>query len=229
MSVRKVLVVVAVLALIGAFFALDLDRYLTLENLQASRERLVANVHETPLTASAVFFGIYVAVCALSLPGAALMTLAAGAIFGTVWGLVLVSFASSLGATLAFVIARSVLGDWVRRRFETQLEVVDRGIERDGNFYLFTLRMVPVFPFFLINLLMALTRIGVVPFYLVSQLGMLAGTFVYVFAGTQLAEVHSLGDVLSPGLIAALSALGLFPLVARKLVAWLSRRRAVAP
>ena len=153
------------------------------------------------------------------------MTLAAGAIFGVVWGVALVSFASAIGATIAFLIARSLIGDWVQQRFGQFLEPINRGFETDGAFYLFTLRMVPLFPFFVINLLMGLTRIGVGQFYLVSQIGMLAGTVLYVFAGTQLAEIHKLGDVLSPGLIVALTLLGVFPLVAKKIVALLSARR----
>lgn len=227
MTRRNVLVLVVVLGLIGAFFALDLDRFFTLDYLQGSREKLLTEVHAQPVLASLLFFAGYVLVCALSLPGAAVMTLAAGAVFGVVWGVLLVSFASSVGATMAFLIARTLLRDWVRRRFAKQVEVVDRGIERDGNFYLFTIRMVPVFPFFLVNVVMALTGIRVLPFYLVSQVGMLAGTIVYVFAGTQLAEVHSLGDVLSPGLIAAFTLLGVFPLLAKQAVALMSRRRSV--
>jgi uncharacterized membrane protein YdjX (TVP38/TMEM64 family) len=154
------------------------------------------------------------------------MTVAAGAIFGVWWGVLVVSFASSVGATIAFLIARLLLGDWVQRRFAAYLEPINRGFEREGPFYLFSLRMVPVFPFFIVNLLMGLTRIRVLPFYLVSQLGMLAGTFVFVFAGTQLAGIHTLGDVLSPGLMLALTLLGLFPLVAKKSIGVVTRRRA---
>jgi uncharacterized membrane protein YdjX (TVP38/TMEM64 family) len=225
-QLRKRLIIVVVVAVsIAAFFALGLGDYLTLDYLQASRARAAAYIDSAPLTASAAFFGAYVVVTGLSLPGAAVLTIAAGAIFGLGWGLLLVSFASSIGATIAFLVARSLLGDWVQRRFGDYLEPINRGLERDGNFYLFTLRMVPLFPFFVINLLMGLTRIGVVPFYLVSQLGMLAGTFVFVFAGTQLANVHAVRDVLSPGMIAALTLLGAFPLLARKLLAIVTRRR----
>jgi uncharacterized membrane protein YdjX (TVP38/TMEM64 family) len=224
---KKNLVVVATVALlVGAFFALGLGDYLSLSYLQASRARAVAYVESAPLAASAAFFAVYVFVTGLSLPGAAVLTVAAGAIFGVVWGLLLVSFASSIGATIAFLVARVVLGDWVARRLRRYIEPINRGIDRDGAFYLFSLRMVPVFPFFVVNLLMGLTRIGVVPFYFVSQLGMLAGTFVFVFAGTQLAEVQSLGDVLSPGMIGALTLLGIFPLVARKLLEFAASRRA---
>jgi uncharacterized membrane protein YdjX (TVP38/TMEM64 family) len=223
---RKRLIIVAIIAvLIAAFIALGLGDYLTLDYLQASRARAAAYVATAPFEASAAFFSAYVLVTGLSLPGAAVLTIAAGAIFGLGWGLLLVSFASSIGATIAFLVARSLLGEWVQHRFGDYLEPINRGLDRDGNFYLFTIRMVPVFPFFMINLLMGLTRIGVAPFYLVSQVGMLAGTFVYVFAGTQLADVRAVGDVLSPGLIAALTLIGVFPLLARKLLDAVARKR----
>ncbi len=226
MSRKQLLIVLAVVALVTLFFVADVGRFLTLEYLQASRESIVAQVDAQPVAASAIYFVIYVLVTGLSLPGAAVMTLAGGAVFGTLWGLLLVSFASSIGATLAFLISRSLLHEWVRGRFGEYLEGIDRGFEKDGNFYLFSIRMVPVFPFFVINLLMGLTRISAPAFYLVSQVGMLAGTFVFVYAGTQLAQVHELGDVLSPQLIIALSLLGLFPLAARKLMNLWTRRRA---
>jgi len=223
----KRFVILAVVALgIGAFFALGLGQYLSLEYLQASRAHAVEQVNAAPLTASLVFFVVYVVVTGLSLPGAAVMTVAAGAIFGVWWGVLLVSFASSVGATIAFLISRLVLGDWVQRRFGSYLEPINRGFESEGSFYLFSLRMVPLFPFFIVNLLMGLTRISVLQFYVVSQLGMLAGTFVFVFAGTQLAEIHKLGDVLSPGLMIALTLLGLFPLIAKKLIGLVAQRRA---
>ncbi len=223
----KRFVILAVVALgIGAFFALGLGQYLSLEYLQASRAHAVEQVNAAPLAASIVFFLIYVVVTGLSLPGAAVMTIAAGAIFGVWWGVLLVSFASAVGATIAFMISRLVLGDWVQRRFASYLEPINRGFDSEGAFYLFSLRMVPVFPFFIVNLLMGLTRIRVSQFYLVSQIGMLAGTFVFVFAGTQLAEIHKLGDVLSPGLMLALTLLGLFPLGAKKLMAFVAQRRA---
>jgi uncharacterized membrane protein YdjX (TVP38/TMEM64 family) len=223
--VKRVVILVAIAIAIAAFFAFGLGHYLSLENLQASRAHVVEEVQRNPVAASVLFFGLYVVVTGLSLPGAAVMTLAAGAIFGVVWGVVLVSFASAVGATIAFLIARSLLGDWVQKRFGEYLEPINRGFEAEGSFYLFTLRMVPLFPFFVINLLMGLTRIGVAQFYLVSQIGMLAGTILYVFAGTQLAEIHKLSDVLSPGLIVALTLLGVFPLVAKRAISWLSARR----
>ena len=223
---QRIIILAVVVLAVGAFFALGLGHYLSLEYLQASRERAIVQAHQAPIVASVVFFAVYVLVTGLSLPGAAVMTLAAGAIFGLVWGVLLVSFASSVGATLAFLIARSLLGEWVTRRFGQYLEPINRGFDTEGGFYLFSLRMVPVFPFFVVNLLMGLTRIGVAQFYVVSQIGMLAGTVVFVFAGTQLAEIHKLADVLSPGLMIALTLLGVFPLVAKRLIRVIAQRRA---
>lgn len=220
------LILLALLAAaIAGYFIFDLGRYLDLGYLKQVHERAVAVVQARPVLSTAVFFLAYVLVTAASLPGAAVMTLAAGALFGLVWGLAVVSFASSVGATLAMLIARKVLGETVQRRFADQLESVNRGLERDGGFYLFSVRMVPLFPFFVINLVMGLTRIRTWTFYWVSQVGMLPGTFVYVFAGTQLAAVEQVSDVLSPGMIAALSLLGLFPLLARKGLDWIRRAR----
>lgn len=232
-STRRTILVrvtlVAVLALlVAAYFLFDLGAYLDLSYLKSAHERLVSLVNAQPAVSSVVFFVGYVLVTAASLPGAAVMTLAGGAVFGLWWGLALVSFASSIGATLAMVIARKVFGEVVQARFAAQLATVNRGLERDGGFYLFSIRMVPLFPFFVINLVMGLTPISVWRFYWVSQVGMLAGTFVYVFAGTQLASVERLSDVLSPGLILALSLLGLFPLLARKSLAWFRGRRSVS-
>ena len=223
---QRLVILAVVLLAIAAFFALGFGHYLSLEYLQASRERAVEQAQQAPLVTSLGFFAIYVIITGLSLPGAAVMTLGAGAIFGVAWGVMLASFASSVGATVAFLISRSLLGAWVTRRFGQYLEPINRGFDTEGVFYLFSLRMVPVFPFFAVNLLMGLTRIGVVPFYLVSQIGMLAGTFVCVFAGTQLAQIHKLGDVLSPGLMIALTLLGVFPLVARWVMRAVARRRA---
>lgn len=215
----------AVLAVVALYVLLDLGRYLELAYLKSIHERAVALVHAWPVTATVTFFAAYVLVTAVSLPGATVMTLAAGALFGLPWGLAVVSFASSVGATLAMLIARRLLGDYVQRRFARQLASVNRGFERDGGFYLFSIRMVPLFPFFVVNLVMGLTPISTWTYYWVSQVGMLPATLVYVFAGTQLAGVEKVSDVLSPGLIAALSLLGLFPLLARKLVDWIRRAR----
>ena len=222
----RVAILAIVAGLVGAFFYFDLGTYLHLAYLKGVHVDAVVYVATNPVASTLGFFVLYVLVTALSLPGAAIMTLGAGAVFGLQWGMPVVSFASSVGATLAMLISRTLLREWVQRRFATQLSAVNEGLQKDGGFYLFSLRMVPLFPFFIINLVMGLTRVSAWQFYWVSQVGMLAGTFVFVFAGTQLAAVSSLSDVLSPGLIAALSLLGLFPLIARKSMGWLTRARA---
>jgi pyruvate/2-oxoglutarate dehydrogenase complex dihydrolipoamide dehydrogenase (E3) component/uncharacterized membrane protein YdjX (TVP38/TMEM64 family) len=205
-----------------------LGALLTLDNLKASRDALQAQVQAQPLATAAVFFAVYVAAAALSIPGALILTLAAGAMFGLGWGLLLVSFASSLGALLAFLAARYLLRDGIQARFGKSLAPINDGVRKDGTFYLLTLRLVPVFPFWLINLLMGLTPMGAGRFYLVSQLGMLAGTAVYVNAGTQLAAIQSPGDILSPGLLGSFVLLGLFPLLAKAGVGWVERRKVYA-
>ncbi len=221
---RWALLLVLVIAVAWAWQAGAADA-LTLENLKARQSELLGWVAANPWRAAGLFFLVYVAVAAASIPGAAVMTVAAGALFGLLEGTLLVSFASTIGASLAFLVARFVLRDSLRRRYGERLKKLDAGIERDGAFYLFTLRLVPVFPFFLVNLLAGLTSIKLRTFYWVSQLGMLAGTLVYVYAGTQLVRIDSLGDVLSPGLIGAFVLLGLLPLLARWFVRALAARR----
>ena len=218
-------------AALVAFWAwrhFELGALLTLDNLKASRDALQAQVQARPLATAASFFAVYVAAAALSIPGALILTLAAGAMFGLGWGLLLVSFASSLGALLAFLAARYLLRDTIQARFGHALAPINDGVRKDGTFYLLTLRLVPVFPFWLINLLMGLTPMGAGRFYAVSQVGMLAGTVVYVNAGTQLAAIQSPGDVLSPGLLGSFVLLGLFPLLAKAGVGWLERRKVYA-
>ena len=208
---------VAALALaVVLFFALDLGQYLRLSTFKSSQAQLEAWRAAQPLRAALIFFAGYVLATAFSLPGAVVLTLAGGAIFGLGWGTLLVSFASSIGATLAFLASRWLLGDWVQTRFGERMAALNAGIAKDGALYLFTLRLVPVIPFFFINLAMGLTRIRPLTFYRVSQLGMLAGTLVYVNAGTQLARIDSLSGIVSPGVLGSLVLLGLFPLVARK-------------
>jgi pyruvate/2-oxoglutarate dehydrogenase complex dihydrolipoamide dehydrogenase (E3) component/uncharacterized membrane protein YdjX (TVP38/TMEM64 family) len=221
---------VAVLALVAAWAwrQYDLGALLTLETLKASRDALQARVQTQPLPTAALFFVLYVAATTLSIPGAVILTLAAGAVFGLGWGLLLVSFASSLGALLAFLVARYLLRDTIQARFGKRLAPINEGVAKDGTFYLLTLRLVPLFPFWLINLLMGLTPMGAARFYLVSQIGMLAGTAVYVNAGTQLAAIESPGDILSPGLLGSFVLLGLFPLLAKAGVDWLRRRKVYA-
>ena len=225
----KRLVLLGILAaLIAVFFALDLGRFLTLETLKSSQAQFAAWYDARPGLMLSAYFLAYVAVTALSLPGAAVMTLAGGALFGLAVGTVLVSFASSIGATLAFLASRWLLRDWVQARFGDRLAAINAGMANDGAFYLFTLRLVPAFPFFVINLLMGLTPIRTRTFYWVSQIGMLAGTLVYVNAGTQLARIDSLSGILSPGLIGSFALLGVFPLLARKIVGMIQARKVYA-
>jgi pyruvate/2-oxoglutarate dehydrogenase complex dihydrolipoamide dehydrogenase (E3) component/uncharacterized membrane protein YdjX (TVP38/TMEM64 family) len=229
MNKNKLLLLLALAAALVAFFALDLGRFFSLDYIKGARADFAALYAARPLVVAASFFAVYVAVTALSLPGAAILTLLAGAIFGLLVGTVVVSFASSLGATLAMLFARYVLRDSVKARFGARLADIDKGIEREGAFYLFTLRLVPVFPFFVINLLMGLTKMKAATFYGVSQLGMLAGTVVFVYAGTQLAQITSLQGIISPGLALALVLLGVFPLLAKKLIDAVKARRVYAP
>ena len=210
---------------IAAFFLFDLDDGLTLANLQQQKDALAALLDRRPALVVGGFFLLYVATTALSLPGAAILTLAAGAIFGLGLGTLVASFASTIGATLAFLSSRFILRDWVQRRFGARVAAIDRGIDRDGAFYLLSLRLIPLFPFFLINLAMGLTRMRLGTFFLVSQVGMLPGTLVFVNAGTQLAAIRSTSDILSPTLIGSFALLGLFPLLARWLLGRIKQRR----
>ena len=216
------------LGLVAVFVALytQFGEYASLDYIKEKQGEFKAYYAENQALVLAVFFVGYVVVTALSLPGAAIMTLLAGALFGLTVGVLTVSFASSIGATLAFLAARFILGASLQKKYGDSdvLKKINEGVEREGKFYLFTMRLIPAFPFFLINILMGLTTISALAFYWVSQLGMLAGTVVFVFAGTQLAEIKSLGDILSPGLIAAFVALGVFPLAAKKIVALVHRR-----
>jgi pyruvate/2-oxoglutarate dehydrogenase complex dihydrolipoamide dehydrogenase (E3) component/uncharacterized membrane protein YdjX (TVP38/TMEM64 family) len=228
MDRRKLILIAVVVALIAAYVALDLGRFLSLDFVKQRQTEFAALYERSPARVIGVFLALYVAVTALSLPGAAIMTLAGGAIFGLVVGTVVVSFASSIGATLAFLTSRYVLRDSVQSRFGARLADVDKGIAKEGGFYLFTLRLVPLFPFFVINLLMGLTKMKAWTFYWVSQLGMLAGTVVYVNAGTQLAKIDSLQGILSPALLGSFVLLGLFPLIAKKIVDVVQGRKVYA-
>ena len=228
MNSRKLVIALVLLAGIGAFFALDLGRFFSLAYIKES-QGAIADLHaQRPLLVALVFFGVYVAITALSLPGAAIMTLAGGAVFGLVWGTVIVSFASTLGATLAMLAARYLFRDTLQQRFGAKLAEVDKGITRDGAFYLFTLRLIPVMPFFVLNLLMGLTRMKTWTYFWVSQVGMAAGTVVYVNAGTQLARIDSLKSILSPALIGSFVLLGLLPLIVKKVLAIVQRRKVYA-
>lgn len=221
MPIKKIALLLSLAIAVGLFFAFDLGQYLNLHTLKAQQQDIESFRAANPGIATLGYFIIYVLVTALSLPGATLLTLAGGAVFGLWWGLLIISFASTIGATLAFLIARYLLRDWVSQRFGQRLKTVDDGIAREGAFYLFTLRLVPLFPFFLINLLLGLTAMKARTFYWVSQVGMLAGTVVYVNAGTQLGKIDSLAGIVSPTLLGSFALLGIFPLIARKVVEYI--------
>lgn len=223
--IKKIAMVVAGGVLVAIFFALDLQQYLSLNYLKESQARFAELYNESPVLVIGGYMAIYILVTALSLPGAAILTLAGGALFGLATGLIIVSFASSIGATLACFVARFVLRDWVQNKFGDKLTTINDGIAKEGAFYLFTLRLIPVFPFFVINLVMGLTKMQLFTFYWVSQVGMLAGTAVYVNAGKELAKIDSLSGILSPGLIGSFVILGLFPLVVKKLVNFIKGRK----
>ncbi|MBK8529590.1 MAG: FAD-dependent oxidoreductase [Rubrivivax sp.] len=228
MKKSKIVLLLLVVLALGLFFAFDLGRYFSLDHVKSVQSDFARLYADRPAFVIGGFFAVYVAVAALSLPGAAVLTLLGGAVFGLWVGLLVVSFASSVGATLAMLVSRYLLRDSVKSRFAKALADIDRGVEREGAFYLFTLRLVPLFPFFVINLLMGLTTMKARTFYWVSQIGMLAGTFVYVNAGTQLAQIRSLQGILSPGLLGSFVLLGLFPLVAKKIIDIVKARRVYA-
>lgn len=225
---KKIVLAGAIVLFITAFFLFDLNTYLTLDGLKNSLAEFRHWQQQSQFLAGLLFFLLYVIIAAFSLPGAAIMTIAAGALFGLLQGVIIASFASTLGAVLAFLTARYLFRDLVQTHFSTRLKTINAGIERDGIFYLFALRLVPIFPFFLVNLLAGLTPISVRNFYWVSQVGMLAGTLVYVNAGTQLAQLSGLSGILSPALLASFTLLGLFPLLAKRLLRLLQHRRVYA-
>jgi pyruvate/2-oxoglutarate dehydrogenase complex dihydrolipoamide dehydrogenase (E3) component/uncharacterized membrane protein YdjX (TVP38/TMEM64 family) len=229
MNTRKLALLAGLVALVVVFFVFDLGRFFSLAYIKGAQADFAALYAQQPAVVIGGFFAVYVAVTALSLPGAAVMTLLAGAIFGLVVGVLVVSFASSLGATLAMLVSRYALRDWVKARFAGRVADIDKGIAKDGAFYLFTLRLVPAIPFFAVNLLMGLTNIRTGTYYVASQIGMLAGTIVYVLAGTQLAQIDSLAGIVSPGLLGAFVLLGLFPLIAKKIVDAVKARKVYAP
>lgn len=213
---KKILIIGTILGVVAAFKILGLDNYLTLDYLKASQESFQILYEENKITFTAGYVGIYILVTALSLPGAAILTLAGGGLFGFVSGTIIVSFASSIGATVACSVARFILRDWMQNKFEQKLSVINQGIENEGAFYLFSLRLIPVFPFFVINLVFGLTKIPLITFYWVSQVGMLLGTMVYINAGKELAKIDSLSGILSPSLILSFILLGIFPIVIKK-------------
>jgi len=218
MSKSKLIVVVLLTMLVSAFFVFDLGQYLTLEYLKSEKDDILLVYESNKITTIVTYMLVYIAVTALSLPGAVIMTLAGGAIFGLLEGTIIISFASTIGATLAFLVSRFILKDGVQRKFKDKLKAINEGVEKEGSFYLFTLRLIPAFPFFVINLVMGITPIKVRQFFFVSQIGMLPGTIVYVNAGSQLATLDSLAGILSPALIFSFVLLGIFPFIAKKII-----------
>lgn len=225
MNLKRGILLLVISAMIAAFVMFDLDQYLTLESLKAHQQDLAEYIQSNWLQAFIVYFIIYVTATALSLPGATILTLGAGALFGLGFGLLLASFASTIGATMAFLVSRFLLRDWVKSTFSERIKAIDKGVEKDGAFYLLSLRLVPIFPFFVINLVMGVTSIKTVTYYLVSQVGMLIGTAVYVNAGTQLAEIEAVSDIASKELILSFVLLGLFPIIAKIILNFIKQKR----
>lgn len=223
--VKKTAIVAAILLFIALFKFFGLGQFLTLEYLKESQNQFTQLYSSNPILVLSCYLLIYVLVTALSLPGAVIMTLAGGGLFGLVTGTIVVSFASSIGATLACFVSRYLLRDWVQKKFGKKLSPINNGIEQEGGFYLFTMRLVPAFPFFLINLAMGVTKIPLFQYYWVSQLGMLPGTVVYVNAGKELAKVESLSGILSPSLILSFALLGIFPLAVKKILTIYTKRK----
>ena len=228
MKKSKLLVLILVAAAIAAFFIFDLGKYFSLDYFKSQQAAIASYYQANPVQTGLIFFAVYVAVTALSLPGAAIMTLVAGAIFGLLWGVVIVSFASTIGATLAFLVARFLLRDSIQAKFGDKLKAFNAGVEKEGGFYLFTLRLVPAFPFFVINVVMGFTTMKTRTFFWVSQLGMFAGTVVFVYAGQKLSEITSLKGILSPGLIGAFVLIGILPIIAKKIVDGIRARKVYA-
>ena len=216
--VQKIIIGCVVVLGIVVFRYFDVGQYLSLDYLKASQARFLELYLENRLLVAAAYMGIYIVVTALSLPGATVLTLAGGGLFGLVIGTLVVSIASTIGATLACMVSRFLLREWVQDKFGDRLATINRGIEEEGAFYLFSLRLVPIFPFFVINLLMGLTRMRLFTFFWVSQIGMLAGTIVYVNAGKELAKIESLSGIMSPALLISFVILGLFPIAAKKIL-----------
>ncbi|NKJ69194.1 TVP38/TMEM64 family protein [Vibrio chemaguriensis] len=212
---NKKLILGLILVAIIIFLGVNFSQYLTLENAKAQQEELTTYIDQNFVFSAAIYFFAYIAITAFSIPGAAVVTLLGAALFGFWTSLLLVSFASTMGATLAFLSSRYLLRDWVQNKFGNKLIAINQGVEKDGAFYLFSLRLIPVFPFFLINLLMGLTPMSVGRFYLTSQVGMLPGTAVYLNAGTQLATIESLSGIVSPAVLASFALLGLFPIITK--------------
>ncbi|WP_035247547.1 TVP38/TMEM64 family protein [Desulfogranum mediterraneum] len=222
---KKLLILGLLLLVVVLFQLFDLGQYLSLDYLKAQQAELLELYERRPVLMVALYMGVYILVTAFSLPGAAVMTLAGGGLFGLVTGTLAVSFASTIGATLACMVARYLLRDWVQHKFGDKLTRINQGMAREGGFYLFSLRLVPLFPFFVINLVMGLTSIRLLTYAWVSQLGMLPATIVYVNAGKELARIESLAGILSPSLILSFALLGLLPIATKKLLALVTAKK----
>ncbi|MBU0484668.1 MAG: TVP38/TMEM64 family protein [Proteobacteria bacterium] len=223
--IQKIGIMVLIIAAIAFFFYFDLGRYFTLDYLKQSHEQFTRIYSQHQIAVIAAYMMIYIIITALSLPGAAIMTLAGGGLFGLVTGSIVVSFASTIGATLACLVSRFLLRDWVQHKFADRLKTINEGIEKEGGFYLLSLRLVPLFPFFVINLVMGITKIPILTYYWVSQLGMLPATIIFVNAGKELAKIDSISGILSPGLLISFAILGLFPLTTKKLLNWYKAKK----
>ena len=221
----KIVILLAILGLSSIFFLFDLDQYFSLVNLKNELDAFKEYYSQNKVMTMAIYMTIYILVTALSLPGAVVMTLAGGALFGLFYGTLLVSFASAIGATLAFLVSRYMFKDWVQHKFSSKLSAINKGIDKEGGFYLFTLRLVPLFPFFVINLVMGLTTIRTFVFYIVSQVGMFPGTIVFINAGTQLAKIESPSQILSLNIILSFALLGIFPIIAKRITAIIRQQK----
>ena len=222
--VKKVIIVLLIIIFIALFKIFDIGQYLTLSYIKGSQQRFVELYSEHQVLVIGAYMFIYILVTSLSLPGAAVMTLAGGALFGLVTGTLVVSFASTIGATIACFVSRFLLRDWVQGKFGDKIAKVNNGVDKEGAFYLFTMRLIPVFPFWMINLVMGVTKMPIRTFFWVSQVGMLPGTVVYVNAGKEIAKIDSLAGILSPGLILSFVILGIFPIAVKKIMGFYRKR-----
>lgn len=227
-KISKILLVFAVLAIAVLFWRSGISSYLNLSSIKENQENFQAYYRENQFKTIVIYLGIYIATTALSLPGATILTLLGGALFGLFSGTVIVSFASTTGATLAFLSSRFLFRDMIENKFKKQISTINTGIEKDGPFYLFSMRLIPVFPFFIINLSMGLTKMATRTFFFVSQLGMLLGTIVYVNAGVQLGQISNLSEIFSLKLFISFALLGLFPVAAKKIIENLKAKKVYA-
>lgn len=223
--IKKVIIIVVIIGIIVAFKIFNLGQYLTLSYIKASQKHFELLYTENPVAVITSYMAIYILTTSLSLPGAAVLTIGGGALFGLITGTLVVSFASTIGATLACFVSRFLLREWIQGKFSEKIKKVNEGVEKEGSFYLFTLRLIPVFPFWMINILMGLTKMPLFKFYWVSQLGMFPGTIVYVNAGKELVKIDSLKGILSPSLILSFVLIGIFPITVKKLISWYKSKK----